>query len=733
MYRAKLKQASTLVVARRARARAFPTLLVASTTAVVVGAGAMNRVTHCQHDPDLQAEAEDLKERVQEFTEHVLELADSPPSSSSGSSRHDHGHGSSFFSSGGHRHIEPRHGGFNLSGSSSSPTYEGYSDRGRMERFRGAYVDKDEELVPAVLYISGAAIIGSFLARSSNVVVRFLSPIALALGASAYTIPKTTNNVIYGLKHYDYREWNREWNHKWHHARQSLTDATNSIQTGLGSVATGAQDAAQEISDKSHQLSDKTQHVLHDAKETTAKVAQEVQDKGAEAAKTVLRQMEHAKDEVQEGADTAKHWWQSAEHTAEKHANDLKKSAQETGEHAKDSWQSAERDAEKHAKDFKRSAQETGENTRDWFQDQGRRMHREASNYGRDDFERGLDRFKNKARQDWSNARDNVESRGRTVQKNLEDARDQGQKWFHDRSREAQDRLQNFGDQGQEWTRDWADERKHDMESARRDLGDRFDETKHEFKKFGREARDYGEDRFRDARRDIRDRADDARDHGRRQLNRFEQEVDRGSWGHGRREGDDRSSRFGEDRDQRGWGRGNFGGSRYEQYDNEPRRSVTEAAKEGRHWWQQKDAADPYELYDRQRPSSEGSWWKGSSPATQAKDKVSDEFDHTRRQVKRNVEDVRDRVEDKAESGRSWLADKTHQLKDRFEHETRDAHNKLGELTAHGYRDEQGRDFGGRFGATHNHSSIYSDDYWFHSDDSADAPRPGRRGGDRGL
>ncbi|KAG0034651.1 hypothetical protein BGZ81_003695 [Podila clonocystis] len=720
MYKAKLDQASLLAFAQRARARTFPAFLIASTAAIVVGAGALNKVTHCQHDPSLQAEAEDLKERVQEFTEHVLELSDSPSSSSSGSSRHDHGHGSPFFSSSGYRRVEPRHGGFSFSGSSSSssPLYDGYSGRSKMERFRGAYVDKDEELVPAVLYISGAAIIGSFLARRSNFVVKFLSPIALAMGAGAYTIPKTTNNVIYGLKHYNYQEWNREWHHKWQHARQSVTNATHSIQTGLGSVADGAKNAAHEISDKSHQLSDKAQNALHDAKETTTKVAHDVKAKGAEVSKSMSHHMEHVKDEAQEGVKTAQHWWQSAENTAEKHADDLKRSAQDTSDHAKHWWQSAERDAEKHAKEFKRSAQEKGENARDWFQGQGRRMHREASNYGRDDFERGFDRFKNKAR-------DEVESRGRTIQKNLEDTRDEGQKWVRDRSREAQDHLHNFGDQGQEWTREWADERRHDIENAGRNLGDRFDDANHDFKKFGREAREYSEDRFRDARRDIRNRTDDVKDHGRRQLGRFEQEADRtGSWGHGRREGDDR--------DQRGWGRGDFG-SRYEQYDNEPRRSVTEAAKESRHWWQHKDAADPYESYDRQRPSSGESWWKGSSSATQTKDKVSDDFDHARRQVKRNVEDLRNRAEDKVENGRSWLADKTYQMKDRFEHGTRDVQNKLGELTAHGYREEQGRDFGGRFGATHNHSSIYSDDYWFHSDHSADAPRSGRRGGDRGL
>ncbi|KAG0333908.1 hypothetical protein BG004_000643 [Podila humilis] len=700
----------------------------------------MNKTAECQHD-----KAEDLKELVQEFTENVLELADNPPSSppSTGSSRYDHGHGTSFFSSGGQRHIEPRHGGYNFAESSPSasfsPLYEGgYNGRSRMERFRGAYVDKDEELVPAVLYIAGAGIIGSFLARRSNFVFRFLSPIALALGAAAYTVPKTTNNLIYGLKHYDYGEMNREWHHKWNHARKSVTDATHDIQSGLTSVVEGTKDAVHDLSDKSHELTDKAQHALHDVQEKSVDIAHEVKDKGAAAVKTVEHKYENAKDEVQDGAKQAKHWLRSAERNVENGAKDLKKNVQEQGEHAKHWWRSAEHDAEKQARDFKRSAEETGDNARDWLKDQGRRWQRESSNnnnsYGRDEVERRFEKFKNKARENWDETRDDVENRGRNLRSKFEESRVQGQKWARDGSNEAQSHLREFGDQGQEW----AGERRRDFRHAGRELSDRFEDAKRDAKRFGRDARDYGEDRFQDARRDIRNRVEDAGDRGRRQVGRFEHEIDR-SWGHGRRERDDYEGsgrRFGGE-DRQMYGRG-------EQYDNEPpRRSVTDAAKEGHHWWQHKNAADPYESFDRERPSTSSSpWWtsgSSSSSADQTKNKMTEEFDNFGRHAKRNAEDLRDRVEDKAEEGRRWLANKTHNLKERFEYENNNNNSmqpsKRGERL-NGYREEQGRDFGGsgfHGPPTHDHSSIYSGDYWFHRDNDAYAPHHGQRGGDRGM
>lgn len=110
-------------------------------------------------DGNLQHEAEHLKEHVQEFTSQVLEMAESPYGSSSSSSSHNNERG-------------PGRGP--SSSSSSSLSFGGpggsfggaHHHAGRMERFRGAYVE--EPLIPALFYVTLAAMTGSIIARKSK-------------------------------------------------------------------------------------------------------------------------------------------------------------------------------------------------------------------------------------------------------------------------------------------------------------------------------------------------------------------------------------------------------------------------------------------------------------------------------------------------------------------------------------------------------------------------------------
>lgn len=128
-----------------------------------------------------------MKEAVQEFADHILQLADSPndsksSSSSSSSSGRDRGHNSPFLSSMGHR---PHRGGFgfrssynegehddsyhrhNLSSEGNTSSFR----RGGNNQFRGAYVE--EPLVPALFYITVAGLTGSILARRSKLFVSY--------------------------------------------------------------------------------------------------------------------------------------------------------------------------------------------------------------------------------------------------------------------------------------------------------------------------------------------------------------------------------------------------------------------------------------------------------------------------------------------------------------------------------------------------------------------------------
>ncbi|KAG0379210.1 hypothetical protein BGX24_001318 [Mortierella sp. AD032] len=701
MYRV---HAKTLVVAQRAR---NPTLLVATTVAVISAASLATKTAHCQHDSSIQAEADELKGAVQDFADHVLQLSDSPydhrsssSSSSSSSLGRDRGHSSPFFSSMGHR----SHRGFGFGssdeGERDSYRHHNHADsnnvstvrRGASSNFRGSYVE--EPLVPALFYITVAGLTGSILARRSNFVFRFLSPLALALGASAYCIPKTTNNLIHGLRTYDYTQWSHDMQHKYFHAKKSLVDTTHGLTSAAGSMA-GTVHLLKDVKDK-------TVHVAHDLQDKGQGLVDEAKHLGHDLTHKLEHAKDHAKDSVEGGAEHAKHWWNSEKKVVEKGAKDLSNAARRTGEDAKD-----------------------------WA--------RSHSGFDRHDVERGFDRFKTRAQDGWENARDEVSDAfengrssrvGRDARRKFDSWKDSAEDWAEDSSREARGSFERAKDNAKDWTED----RRHDARRVGRDVEDHFDDARHEFKQRGREAREFSEDRFRDARRDIRNRAEDVQDHGRRQFHKFEREVDdhtngRG-WGFGGRNTEDFGGRRGryEEREEYG-GRG--GGS-WNIDSQPPRQSVTEAAKEGKHWWsssspRHNSAADPYESYDRDTTRS-SSWWKaGSGPST---DRLRDNVDDLKHQARRSTDRLRDNIDDKVHESHSWLADTKHDLNDRLEHAKHDLRNKF----AH---EKQGRDFGGFGRGGHNHESIYSHDNWFHYDHGEDATATaggGRRGrGERGL
>ncbi|KAF9563543.1 hypothetical protein EC968_004815 [Mortierella alpina] len=731
-----------LAAARRAR---NPTLLVASTVAAVASGAAFSRPVHCQHESAIQAKAEDLKEHVQEFTDHVLEMAESPydsksslsapPTSSSSqgpassyTSGRDRGHGSRFFSLGQRSGGEQHH-------SQEANSHQHYfgAPRDKMSKFRGAYVE--EPLIPALFYVAVAGLTGSIIARKSNIVFRFLSPVALAMGASAYCIPKTTNNVIYGLRTFDYQAWSSEWQNKYHHAKQSVVDTTHGLTAAAGSVAHGAKDVAHDLSDKTHELTDKTQKVLKDVKEKTVEAAHDIKDKGTEVvnevkhkSKDMGHQLEHTKDQlknkVEDKAGDAKHWWEAetkkAERTAKDFASNLKPDEARK-------WASRAKD-----------------DTQDWFREKQQRARRMDG----DDVERGFDRFKNKARQSWDSARDEIQDRGREWRREGESMKDHARDWAQDRSRDMRGRFEDWKERGQ----DWANDRGQEGREMGREAGRHWDDFRQEARRQGQEARDFSEDRYRDAKRDIRNRAEDMQDHGRRQARKFEREFndmrsrsrssDRtgaaagglgGGWGFGRPGEDDGGRRGRFDEREEYAGRRGYSGDRF---DHGPRRSVTEAAKEGKSWWH-KNASDPYEYYDNSNRSGASSWWKAGSSAT--KDDVRDQFEHAKHQAQRGADRFKDSVEDRAEAGRSWFADKTNEMKHKFEHGKHQAeqelHSKFARPHGAAYRDEQGRDYYGRMGRGmgHNHASIYSQDNWFHYDHGEDNRASRGRARERGM
>ncbi|KAF9916356.1 hypothetical protein BX616_003988 [Lobosporangium transversale] len=716
MYRVKLQ---SLAASQRSRNNS---LLVASTAAIAAAGSLATKTSYCQHDPSVQAEAEHLKEHVQGFADHVLEMADSPPSSSSSPrSGKNHGRGeSTFFSSNDYRADQPH------------PQFSG-----RMERFRGAYVE--EPLVPALIYVTIAGMTGSFIARKT-------------LGAAAYCIPKTTNNVINGLRTYDYSQMSREWQHKYLHAKQSVVDTTHGLTAAADSVIHGAKDAAHEVSDKTAELTDKTSKTLNSAKEKSVELAHDLRDKTEEVAEDVKSRSKNvAKDIKSKSKDIASQLGDAKDKVQDQ--------VEDKAHQAKDWWQSEKKAAEKSAKDMKRTMREQGRNTREWFDE---KTHELNNNTDKGEMEHGFDRLKDKARQGWENARDEAQdawNRGTSHgQYNGERWKDQTRDWVRDRSRDMHDRFEDMKDRSD----DWAQDHRHDWRKMGRDAEDRFDQARHDLKRRGREFRESSEDYLHDAKRDVYNKGEDMWDRGRHQLHRAKRDVDdaRSRWG----PDDDRvpgrssaAARWGPFEDHGGHrdhhdekeeyaGRGYRYQPRYDQFDTQ-RPSVTEAAKEGKHWWQPKSPADPYEYYDDNRQStfshpsrsssSSASSWReaGSNSSDQAKEQLN----QAKQYAEHGMGHLKDAVGEKAQYSRSWLSDKADELKDRFEQGKDRFENELNGKFAHEptkgynyYHDRQGRDFGGQY-RHHNHASIYSNDNWFHYDHGENNRASAGRYRERGM
>ncbi|KAF9974727.1 hypothetical protein BGZ73_001810 [Actinomortierella ambigua] len=271
-----------------------------------------------------------------------------------------------------------------------SPSYsQSFSDETSMYRRRPARATaiayrEPEELVPAVLYITAAGFVGAFLARKSNFLIRFVSPAAFALGAAAYTIPRTTNQLLEGLKHYDYRLIGQEAQHKAHHLRESAISAKNAvvgIAEGTVGLAVGgfqaagfrAREAVHDLEDRSHKLQKKAQHALETVQHQSAAAVTELKDrsdevvqdlkakghelahdwknKGQEMATRAQASVEDLKDDAEASAHKAKQWVQDhvddVQRTLPRDVDSFKQSAQAVGRQAKEDWTQRYRRAER--------------------------------------------------------------------------------------------------------------------------------------------------------------------------------------------------------------------------------------------------------------------------------------------------------------------------------------------------------------------------------------------------
>lgn len=116
-------------------------------------------------------------------------------------------------------------------------------------------IDKDEEIFPNILYVGVAALGGTILARNRNIVLRFLTSTTLAVGASYYLLPKTTQNVAAHLERLEKRypqliELHQQVNNTVNDARKQVDDTVAQLRGVVDENTNKLREQIQQNTDK---------------------------------------------------------------------------------------------------------------------------------------------------------------------------------------------------------------------------------------------------------------------------------------------------------------------------------------------------------------------------------------------------------------------------------------------------------------------------------------------------
>ncbi|KAF9347832.1 hypothetical protein BGX26_000712 [Mortierella sp. AD094] len=170
---------------------------------------------------------------------------------------------------------------------------------------------KEEEVMPAALYVVVAGFAGSIVARRHNILLRFLSPVAFSAMAFGYFFPASSNRLIARANQSDLSKYLPQDVQK---QIRDLTDqvgstitsttaaAENKVTKAVEEVKSSAQDAKDALVKKDtiqSKVQDKIQETVAAAKDT----ADDVKNKVAEVKKAVVEEVEKEKAQVGKAAE----------------------------------------------------------------------------------------------------------------------------------------------------------------------------------------------------------------------------------------------------------------------------------------------------------------------------------------------------------------------------------------------------------------------------------------------
>ncbi|KAF9912332.1 hypothetical protein BX616_010331 [Lobosporangium transversale] len=164
---------------------------------------------------------------------------------------------------------------------------------------------KEEEVMPAAIYVVVAGFAGSIFARRRNIVLRFLSPVAFSALAFGYFFPASSNRLIARASQSDFSKYMPvEVQKQFRELSGQISNANTDISSGSSKlmhdteqkVSKAVEEVRKLVEKDDESVVDKVQDAIQDTIAVAKETVEDVKEKVAEVKKAFVEEMESRKD-----------------------------------------------------------------------------------------------------------------------------------------------------------------------------------------------------------------------------------------------------------------------------------------------------------------------------------------------------------------------------------------------------------------------------------------------------
>ncbi|KAF9100790.1 hypothetical protein BGX29_006258 [Mortierella sp. GBA35] len=157
---------------------------------------------------------------------------------------------------------------------------------------------KEEEVMPAALYVVVAGFAGSIFASRRNILLRFLTPVAFSAMAFGYFFPASSNRLIAHANQSDFSKYIPQ------DVQNQIRDLTNTASSTINNATRAVEEikhSAQEVKEafEKTKVQEKIQEKIEESVSVAKETVEDVKEKVAEIKKSVVEKVEEEKAKVE--------------------------------------------------------------------------------------------------------------------------------------------------------------------------------------------------------------------------------------------------------------------------------------------------------------------------------------------------------------------------------------------------------------------------------------------------